>query len=185
MSEDQTKTEATNTEATDVTTEATEAQPERVKQMVYFDAAGTEIFRKNLTRGRRPSGAVEQANGDVHIPNCTLDSTTGNPVLPTVKKDRPQIFQIELDPDGNVVKKVEKGRGRPLEGYEKQADGEYAGHWVKRNKVEATVEVTPEVANTETEEAVEAEAVEVNAEANEVEEGWEEVPSDEPTTANA
>lgn len=175
QNETQTVTETTATEA---------PAPKRVKQIIYQDAEGNEIGRKDKGRGRNPKGATELPNGDIVVKGATLNDA-GDPELPKVAVDRIPVDKIDLDAEGNVVARVAKGKGRAPKGYDKMEDGPYKGHWVKQHAAEAeaeqteapaeaTAEVAPEQAEEKVE-AIEADAETVAAAADADADEWEEV----------
>jgi len=173
--------EATPSTEASTETASTEA-PKRPRQVIYNDAQGKELFRKDKKQGRNPRGSVTQANGDVTVPNCTLGDN-GEPVLPAFENTKEVPQMIDLDAEGNIVAKKVKGRGRPPEGYKKQEDGPYAGHHVKQHPAEVAENVSTEttpavVAEAAAVEATEQEAVEV-IEADT--EQWEDAPDEEVT----
>lgn len=175
MSDSETQN-VTETEASTETT-STEKAPKRVKQVIFQDANGNEIARRDMTKGRPQRGHRDLPNGDRIVPNCTLNDN-GEVQLPKIKSDKPVPQIITLDAEGNEVSRKDKGRGRPAKGSVQQTEGEYAGHWLITLEAETEAPAEAEVvASTETESVVEAE------EANEIivedAEGWEDVPEEE------
>lgn len=104
-------------------------KPEKVqKYKIFLDAEGNEIERKPLGPGKPPK-------------NSTKDSD-GNLICPFVKKVVSPVQNsdyITLDAEGNELHREPRkpGRGRPKKGFERQTNGEHAGHYVKVLPAEA------------------------------------------------
>jgi len=104
---------------------------------IYMDSEGNEIERKPLTRGKHPA-------------NSTKDEA-GNLIVTVLPKSKPvDAFYITLHEDGTEISREHRGvtRGRPKKGFEKQTDGDNAGHYVK---VVTQAELDAEAATAEAE----------------------------------
>lgn len=157
-------TQTQNETQTEATAEATTEAPKRAKQIIFQDAEGNEIGRRDKGRGRNPKNAEILPNGDILVKGATLNDA-GDPELPKVAVVREAVLKIDLDAEGNVVNKVAKGKGRAPKGYTKMEDGPHAGNWVKQHAAESEAEQTAEVAAEDANEPVEAvETVEADAE---------------------
>jgi len=107
-----------------------------MSELIYVDANGTEIKRVTKGRGRPPTGAVKQEDGNFIV----------SPVVGGTTRFIPEY--VTVDASGTeVAPRVSKGRGRAKPGYTKADDGPFVGHWVKT--------VTAEVVEAKTETVVE------------------------------
>lgn len=110
-------------------------------EKIFVDENGNELRREPLTRGRPPKGAVKMnEDGDWY--------KKGDIVVHPVKDETFRPECITVDAEGNVVHREPKGRGNRdkkliKDGYVKQTDGEFEGHWLKT--------VTEDADDTETE----------------------------------
>lgn len=134
------------TEAPAVEAPAVEAPVEKkVTYRIEVDENGKELSRKIAGRGRPPRNSSRDADGNLVV------------VISAETEVKVKAESITVDGEGNVLERKPKGRGRPAEGFEKQTEGEYAGHYLK-------VQI-PEVVATEAPEVDASQAVEAPAEA--------------------
>lgn len=116
------------------------------KYKIFLDAEGNEIERKPLGPGKPPKNSTKDADGNLICPFVE------KVVVSTQNSD-----YVTLDADGNELHREARkpGRGRPKKGFERQTDGEYAGHYVKiMTETPVASQKAPEVVAVEAEEAV-------------------------------
>ena len=89
--------------------------------LVYLDANGVEIKRMPKGRGRPPKGSEKREDGNIYV------------LPPTAETSKAKY--IVLDKDGNKVSEEPRGRGRPKPDFVKVEEGEFKGHWVKKEVV--------------------------------------------------
>ena len=92
-----------------------------MSQIVWLDANGAETKREEKKRGRPPKGSEKRADGNFYVP-ATASET-------------PKSKYITLDKDGNKISEEPRGPGRPKPDFIKAEDGEFKGHWVKKEIV--------------------------------------------------
>lgn len=111
---------------------------------VKYDAAGNEIDRKAVTRGRPPKDYIK------------IDDT-GNIVTEAVVISKPKVniskqktLYVKYDPNGTILDKKEVTRGRPPKGYEKVYVDDAGNITGKVEVIESTETTSTESTNTET-----------------------------------
>jgi len=108
---------------TDEATAQAETQ-EQPKMKIFLNEDGTERERKPLGRGRHPAGSHKDADGNLVCPHVE-------------KAQKPAVYYITLNAEGDEVKREQKGRGRQRGNFELQDGGDYDGHWLMVQAEEA------------------------------------------------
>jgi len=99
-------------------------KPEKVqKYKIFLNSEGNECGRKPLGPGKPPKNSTKDADGNLICP--FVEKVAASPVQNS--------DYITLDVEGNELHREPRkpGRGRPKKGFERQTDGDHAGHYVK------------------------------------------------------
>ena len=140
-------TENGTVENTETAPVAPVVTPVVVKMKIYMDAAGNEIGREPVGRGRPPFGSEKDKDGNTIVHNATKDGDKFvYPKRIIEKVEKTITYYITLNADGTVKEQKARGRGRPNKLFTLATEGQFSGNYVMTEKApEIKVETTEPV----------------------------------------